>query len=104
MTADSEPGQGSTFTFTMRFDLPTEDDKPAVMPEGNEKENEKVMAQDPSKDMGWPSQVTVVPERAQATTEQVEISMSQTSMRGLVARQKNLLCYHLPEVRDLLRS
>ncbi|KAF2455238.1 hypothetical protein BDY21DRAFT_396470 [Lineolata rhizophorae] len=29
MTASSVPGKGSTFTFTIRFELPTEDDHPA---------------------------------------------------------------------------
>jgi len=83
MTADSEPGQGSTFSFTMRFDLPTAEDKPAIMPKNNDIEDEKVMANDPSKNMGWPTQVTLAPERAAANTKQVDISMSPDFYVGL---------------------
>lgn len=88
MKADSEPGQGSTFTFTMRFDLPTEEDKPAMLPKDNDIEDEKVMAEDPNKKMGWPTQVTVNEKRAHADSKQVDVSMSPDFYAGLARNTK----------------
>lgn len=83
MSADSEPGKGSTFTFTMRFGLPTDEDKPAVIPPNNNVVKEKEMAKHRDQNMNWPSQITVAHERVGAHSKQPDVSMSPDFYAGL---------------------
>jgi len=78
MTASSVVGKGSTFTFTMRFNLPTETDRPGVMPPNNSVIKEKQMPID----MGWPGQKSAGPKEA-GETGMANVSLSPDFYAGL---------------------
>jgi hypothetical protein len=78
MTASSVVGKGSTFTFTMRFNLPTEADRPEVMPLNNSVIKEKQM----DTDIGWPGQKSVGP-KEQGETGMANVSLSPGFYAGL---------------------
>jgi len=78
MTASSVVGKGSTFTFTMRFNLPTATDRPEVMPPNNSVIKEKQM----STDMGWPGQQSAGPKET-GETGMANVSLSPGFYAGL---------------------
>jgi len=81
MTASSVVGKGSTFTFTMRFNLPTETDRPEVMPANNSVIKEKQI----DTEMGWPGQEGAAP-HAKGETDMANVSISPGFYAGLARR------------------